>query len=232
MQNLQNETTEPVDDGADGSCVLQAWDEAPIKLSRKWCLGLDCSVRCLIEDASHLAIALGGSGGCSSRRRSPRCAGRPPRRSAGGPGAIDDVLTARVRTPAARIRVRPVMCRATVVSSVGLPWHALSIAGQSRAPSCSFARPVAKLVPDGPPTFAYVANRVSYVMLLLRRPFSRYTSLGNFNDVLDSDRLRPEAFSWRTPDRLSEITQATRVRHLGDPACSFMRAPRRTFTRL
>ena len=49
---------------------------------------------------------------------------------------------------------------------------------------------------------------------------------------LDSNRLRTEALSRRTPERLNEITQATRVRHLADPACSFMRAPRRTFTRL
>jgi hypothetical protein len=39
-------------------------------------------------------------------------------------GAIDDVLTARVMSPAARIRGGSVTCRAAVVSSVGPAWRA------------------------------------------------------------------------------------------------------------
>src|SRR5437870_11314965 len=59
VKNLPNETTEPVGDGPDGLSVPEAWDEPSIDDREDRALGLRRRVCSLIDDAPHLAVALG-----------------------------------------------------------------------------------------------------------------------------------------------------------------------------
>jgi hypothetical protein len=61
VQNLPDQTTEPVDDGPDGLSVSKARDEPAIHDGEDGALRLHRGVGGLIQDASHLSISFGAA---------------------------------------------------------------------------------------------------------------------------------------------------------------------------
>ncbi len=61
MKNLPDQSTEPVGDGPDGLRVAKPRDDSSIHDREDGAFGLHGSVGRLIQDASHLAVALGAA---------------------------------------------------------------------------------------------------------------------------------------------------------------------------